>query len=82
MPFSDHIDEEKLAEIALALLAAGAFEEYGSTRAWKGMDWDVTDILFEKGWIENPKTKSKSVVFTEKGKILGEEFVKKYFYKK
>lgn len=81
MPFPDNIDEEKLAEIALALLAARAFEEYGSTRAWKGMDWDITDILFEKGWIEDPKTKNKSVVFTEEGKTLGEEFVKKYFYR-
>lgn len=82
MPFSDDIDKEKLAEIALALLAAGAFEEYGLTRAWKGMDWDVTDILFEKGWIEDPKTKSKSVIFTEDGKALGEEFVRKYLIKK
>lgn len=39
------------------------------------MDWDLTDMLYEKGWISDPKSKSKSVLLTE----VGEELAQKYF---
>ena len=48
-------------------------------RAWKGLDWDVTDLLFEKGWIDDPKNKSKSVSLTDKGTELSEKYFSKYF---
>jgi hypothetical protein len=24
-------------------------------RAWKAIDWDVTDLLYQKGWIADPR---------------------------
>ncbi len=37
-------DKDKVDEMALALLYI-SFEDRGSTRAWKGMDWEVLDRL-------------------------------------
>ena len=67
MTFADNLDEEKLAEAALAILSLTATQEMGTTRAWKGMDWDLMDVLYQKGWIFDPVGKQKSVVFTEEG---------------
>jgi hypothetical protein len=36
-------------------------------RAWKGFDWDCMNRLHEKGFIENPVNKAKSVVLTDRG---------------
>ncbi len=58
---------EKVDEMALALLFLTSFEEYGAMKAWKGMAWDVSNRLYEKGYILDPKNKNKSVVFTEEG---------------
>jgi len=81
MPIPDNIDEEKLAEVALAILSLGAFGDSYGTRAWKGMDWDVTDILHRKGWISDPKSKAKSVILTEEGEKLSQEYIDKHFTK-
>jgi hypothetical protein len=36
-------------------------------RAWKGFDWDVLGRLHDKGLIDDPMGKVKSVVFTPEG---------------
>jgi hypothetical protein len=83
MAFSEDIDLEKLAEVALALLSLTRFSEGGSARAWKGLDWDVLDLLHERDWIFDPKGKARSVVFTEQGVELAEAaFVKHFTCKK
>jgi hypothetical protein len=51
------IDEDKIDDTVLALLWLTLHDE---CRAWKGFDWDVTDRLFKKGFIDNPANKSKS----------------------
>lgn len=79
MPIPEDTDTEKLAEIALAMLLLTAHAEGPWTRAWKGMDWDVTDLLFERGWILDPKGKAKSVVFTDEGLELAEKYFEKHF---
>lgn len=81
MPIPDDTDKEKLAEIALAILWLGAHGDKHVTRVWKSMDWDVTDILFEKGWISDPKSKSKSVLLTEFGEDLAQQYFQKHFSK-
>jgi uncharacterized protein DUF6429 len=48
----------------LALMQLTLHDSY---RAWQGFDWDTLDRLNEKGWIENPRSKAKSVVLTEEG---------------
>lgn len=57
-------DKDKDDEAVLALLYL-TLHDYN--RAWKSHDWDVTNRLYEKGFIENPRNKNKSVVLTEAG---------------
>jgi hypothetical protein len=60
-------DRNKAEEVVMALLTLTAFEDHGVVRAWKGFDWGLLDGLFRRGWIEDPKSKAKSVVLTEEG---------------
>ena len=57
-------DKDKVDEMVLALLYLTLHD---GCRAWKGMDWDVLGRLHDKGMIDNPVGKVKSVVFTEEG---------------
>ncbi|EGM79240.1 hypothetical protein Rhein_0628 [Rheinheimera sp. A13L] len=72
------IDEEKIDEAALALLYLTLHEQ---RRAWKQLDWDVTNRLYEKGFILDPISKTKSVVFTDDGLKKAEELFKTLFCK-
>ncbi|MGH9236517.1 MAG: DUF6429 family protein [Vicinamibacterales bacterium] len=81
MPSSNlprEIDTEKLAEIALALLSLTLHD---NGRVWKGLDWDVLDLLEEKGWIVEAQTKAKSVILTEEGERLAGEFLHRHLYR-
>lgn len=73
------IDEDKIDEAALALMYLTLHDE---TRAWKQIDWDVTDRLYQKGLICDPVGKIKSIVFTEDGLRKSEELFTKLFSKK
>lgn len=79
MPIPEGTDEEKLAEAALAILWLGVHGDEHTARVWKNMDWDVTDMLHEKGWISDPKSKAKSVMLTEEGERLAQEYFEKHF---
>jgi hypothetical protein len=81
MPIPDEIDQEKLAEVALAILSLSAWDEEYGTRAWKGMDWDLLGLLYQKEWISDPVGKQKSVVLTEQGVALAESYLDKHFGK-
>lgn len=71
------IDTNKIDEAALALLYLTMHNDTYGVRAWKNIDWDVMDRLYEKGYISDPKSKAKSVSIT----IEGEEKSKELFYK-
>ncbi|MFY9685026.1 MAG: DUF6429 family protein [Pseudolabrys sp.] len=58
------IDKDRTDDAVLALLYLGLHDEY---RVWKGFDWGAMSRLHDKGMIENPKNKNKSVVFTQEG---------------
>jgi Domain of unknown function (DUF6429) len=75
------IDQEKLEHTVLALLYLTSFKDRFGVRAWKGHDWDVMNLLHEKGYISNPATKAKSVAFTEEGARLSKELFEKLFAK-
>jgi hypothetical protein len=61
-------DEDKVDELVLALLFLTMFEEtLCGAHAWKTHDWDALDRLHARGYIEDPKSKAKSVVVTEEG---------------
>ena len=72
------LDKDKLAEAALAILSLTRHE---NGRVWKGLDWDLLDLLEEKGWLAEAQTKAKSVVLTEEGERLADEFLRKHFSK-
>ena len=72
------LNTDKIDDAALALLYLTLHDGY---RAWKGFDWDVLGRLHDKGMIDNPVGKVKSVVFTEEGlerakALFGEMFEK------
>jgi hypothetical protein len=72
------LNRDKIDDAALALLYLTLHDGY---RAWKGFDWDVLGRLHDKGMIDNPVGKVKSVVFTQEGlaraKMLFEAMFKK-----
>lgn len=61
-------NEQKVDDTALALLYLTSFTDQGSTRAWRSIAWEITDRLYEKGLIHDPKRKAKSIAFTDEGK--------------
>ncbi len=58
------LDKDKLDVAALAILSLTLHD---SRRVWKGIDWTITDRLYEKGLIEKPTGLAKSLVLTDKG---------------
>ena len=72
------LNTDKIDDAALALLYLTLHDGY---RAWKGFDWGALDRLHEKGMIDNPASKRKSIAFTEEGlqraKTLFEEMFQK-----
>jgi len=70
------LDTDRIDEAVLALLYLGHHDQY---RAWKGFDWDAMSRLHEKGMIENPVNKAKSVVFTTDGLLRSRELFDKMF---
>jgi hypothetical protein len=58
------LDTQKIDDATLALLYLGL---HNGGRAWKGFDWDAMDRLFEAGYITDPRSKARSVVFTDEG---------------
>jgi Domain of unknown function (DUF6429) len=79
MPLPDTVDEQKLAEAALAILGLTAHRFHTQTRVWKGMDWDLLAVLHERGWIEDPVGKAKSVALTEEGERLFDDLLERHF---
>ncbi len=71
----EELDTQKLCETALALLSLTLHDG----RVWKGLDWNLMDLLFEKGWITDPKSNTKSVVLTEQGERLARQCLSKHF---
>ena len=61
-------DRDKVDEMVLALLCLTIWEEDdGGARAWKSHDWGALDRLHAKGYISDPKSKTKSVVLSPEG---------------
>ena len=73
-------DEDKLDEVVLALMSLNIHNsnEYGA-RAWKGLPWEATDRLYEKGHISDPARKAKSVVLGPEDVRLADELFRKHF---
>jgi len=72
-------DADKVDEMTLALLYLTTFDEGHGARAWKGMDWGALSRLHDKGYIDNPRSKAKSVTLSPEGARLSEELFDKHF---
>ena len=70
------IDTDKIDEAALALLFL-TLDRDG--RAWKGLDWDMTDRLHAKGLIDDPRGRAKSLWLTPVGPAEAERLFEKLF---
>jgi hypothetical protein len=73
-------DRDKIDEMVLALLYLTISEqdELGA-RAWKSHDWGALDRLHAKGYISDPKSKAKSVVFSPEGLTRARALFKRHF---
>jgi len=69
-------DNALVEDAVLALLAAFSSD---NGNAWKGFDFEVMNRLHEKGFIEDPVNKRKSVWLTEEGLERGREIAGRLF---
>lgn len=69
-------DLDKIDEVVLALLW---LTQAGERRAWKSHDWDALERLHARGYISDPKSKAKSVVFSEEGERRARELFEQHF---
>jgi hypothetical protein len=74
----DDIDTDKIDQAVLALLRLTLHD---GVRAWKGHDWDALDRLYRKGLIDNPRSRTKSVVLTDIGLAESERLFSRLFAK-
>jgi hypothetical protein len=72
------INTDKIDDAALALLYLTLHDD---CRAWKGFDWDVLGRLHDKGMIDDPVGKVKSVVFTDEGLTRAKKLFEEMFEK-
>ncbi|WP_067560743.1 DUF6429 family protein [Halofilum ochraceum] len=70
------LDEDRLAEAALALMSLTLHD---GDRVWKQYPWSLTDRLFDLGYITDPKSKAKSVQLTPEGKVQAERVLRERF---
>jgi hypothetical protein len=74
-------DQDKVDEMTLALLylVSTKLREGLGARAWKGFDGETINRLHAKGWIEEPKVKSMSLLITENGYKKSEQLFMEHF---
>jgi hypothetical protein len=73
------IDQDRIDDAVLALLYLGLHDE---CRTWKGFDWEALNRLHAKGIIDNPRSKTKSVVFSDEGLRRSKELFESMFSRK
>ncbi len=72
-------DKDKVDEVALALLHLSTFEGELGLKAWKNLDLGILTRLYEKGFISNPITNSKSVAISKEAAEQSERLFRKHF---
>jgi Domain of unknown function (DUF6429) len=72
-------DRNKVDEMVLALLTLTMMTDGSGVRSWKGHDWEALDRLHAAGYISDPKSKAKSVVFSEEGARRARELFALHF---
>ncbi|WP_104017777.1 DUF6429 family protein [Roseovarius nitratireducens] len=72
------LDTDKIDDAVLAILSLTL--HYGD-QVWKGVDWAITDRLHDKGLIEDPRRKAKSLSLTPEGVAHAREILARDFSK-
>lgn len=72
-------NKDKVDEMVLALLYLTSTHDALGARAWKGLDLETLNRLYEKGYIDYPKVKTPTLDLTETGEKLSRELFIKYF---
>lgn len=72
------MNQNKIDNTVLATLLLTLHDE---NRAWKGHSFEVLDRLYEKGYIFDPKNKSKSIAFTDEGLEKAHQIFEELFEK-
>ncbi|HYW91962.1 MAG TPA: DUF6429 family protein [Gammaproteobacteria bacterium] len=72
----DRIDWERVDAAALALLSLTLHD---GDRVWKGLDWEITGRLHEKGYISDPGGRAKSVQLTPEGVARAQRALQELF---
>ncbi|MCU1257711.1 MAG: hypothetical protein JWO80_596 [Bryobacterales bacterium] len=72
------IDKQQIDDAVLALLYLTLHDE---DRAWKSFDWNSMNRLHEKGFIDDPVNRAKSVTLTEKHLAEAERLFNALFVK-
>jgi Domain of unknown function (DUF6429) len=70
------IDRDKIDDAVLGLLWLTLHDE---RRAWKGFDWAALDRLHQKGLIDDPVNKTKSVILSDEGLRKSEQLFRALF---
>ena len=70
------LDEDKIDKAALALLSLTL---HNGRRVCKRFDWEITERLHQKGLIEDPIGKVKSLSLTDEGLELAQEMLVEFF---
>jgi hypothetical protein len=71
-----NVNFDAIDEAVLALFQLTRHDTYS---AWKGFDWDVLNRLHEKGLIDNPVGKAKSIAMTNDGLKASQQAFEKLF---
>jgi len=72
-------DRDKVDEMVLALLYLTSSRSEFGVRAWKGLDVNVLDRMYRKGWISDPQEKKPTMSLSEEGARLSEEVFRRTF---
>ena len=64
------IDQGKVEQTVLALLYLTSFKDKFGLRTWKGYDWQMMNLLHEKGYIESGNKNQVSCVYRGGGKKI------------
>ena len=85
LPFDSRLQwkltKRKVDEMSLALLYLTTFQDKSGFRTWKSHSWDVLGRLHEAGFIDDLKSKAKSVLLTDEGVKQSKALFEKHFAK-